>query len=289
MKPVKIIVAVLIMIAGLAGAYSIIAKKSYSQIISDKKAGSSVESQGEEKNFNKNFLGLIGQAGGEETIDNGGGGTEEEFNILNFKKEGIESANLTELIVANIKTGMNLTASENGEIAAEDSAKIEKTAEALVKDIIANPDVSIFNFDEDVDEKDLKISSDNSPSAQVNYFLKMREIAEKYLGDPKDVLAAITATFEKGDNSQLKNIAENHSSAVNEAMKLEVPLSWVGFHKKAISYARNSAIIYDALAGFEDDPLKAYLANEAGPSLAAQAGELQVLFVKNLERLDSEF
>lgn len=295
MKPTRITSAILIIIAGLTGAYLIIVKKPYSQIVLVKEQEFGVESQGKKLNEKPfDFIGQgVGGVGDEKVIKktiNGGDEKIKKENVLTFKnRENIRSANLTELITENIKTGMSLTASENGEVSAEDSAKIEKTAEALVKDIIANPDVSIFNFDENIDEKNLKISADNSPSAQVNYFLKMREIGEKYLGDPRDVLTAIKATFEKGDNSQLKNIIESYSLAVEEAMRLEVPLSWVDFHKKAVAYVRNSSIVYDALVGFEDDPIKAYLANEAGPTLMAQAGELQILFKKNLERLDSEF
>lgn len=290
MKSVRVTAAVLIMIAGLAGVYLIIAKKSYSQAVSVKEQESGAESQDNKKTSGENPFNIISQAGGENAIGGNEEKIKEEPGVLTFKKlENVGSANLTKLITENIKTGMSLTASKNGEVSAEDGAKIEKTAEALVKDIIANPDISIFNFNKDIDEKNLKISSDNSPKSQVNYFLKMREIGEKYLGDPRDVLAAVKATFEKNDNSQLKNIAEAYSSAVDEAMKLEVPSSWVDFHKKSIAYVRNSAVVYEALAGFEDDPLKAYLANEAGPTLMAQAGEIQILFRKNLERLDSEF
>jgi len=271
MKNFIIAKAIFIIIAGLVGSYFII-KSDGGIKLSDEKL--------KKENISDKFSNLIEKNPIQWIKDN--------FQIENFGDK-IQNAgqavgnknqpiNLTEFIAQSSFNQMKFL-DQNGENPFEIDSKNSESRKIIENAIagIQNPDL-IFN--PVVDDKDLKISFDNSEEAQFNYFKKMQQI-NKDLINPKYQRSAIQIIndFESDClgsgsymNMETANLYQNLSNAY---LNLIVPSIQLDLHKKINIYYKKSDLIYRAIADCKKDPIKGYLAVQALPQLEDQSREMQ--------------
>ena len=271
MKNFIIAKAIFIIIAGLVGSYFII-KSDDGIKLSDEKSK-------KENIFNK-FSNLIEENPIQWMKDN--------FQIENFgdkiqnagqvSENKNQTVNLTEFIAQSSFNQMKFL-DQNGENPFEIDSKNSESRKIIESAIagIQNPDL-IFN--PTVDDKDLKISFDNSEEAQFNYFKKMQQI-NKDLINPKYQRSAmqIINDFESDClgsgsymNMETANLYQNLSNAY---LNLIVPSIQLDLHKKIIIYYKKSDLVYRAIADCKKDPIKGYLAVQILPQLEDQSREMQ--------------
>ena len=271
MKNFIIAKAIFIIIAGLVGSYFII-KSDGGIKLSDEKL--------KKENISDKFSNLIEKNPIQWIKDN--------FQIENFgdkiKNAGQavgnknQPINLTEFIAQSSFNQMKFL-DQNGENPFEIDSKNSESRKIIESAIagIQNPDL-IFN--PTVDDKDLKISFDNSEEAQFNYFKKMQQI-NKDLINPKYQRSAmqIINDFESDClgsgsymNMETANLYQNLSNAY---LNLIVPSIQLDLHKKIIIYYKKSDLVYRAIANCKKDPVKGYLAVQALPQLEDQSREMQ--------------
>ena len=271
MKNFIIAKAIFIIIAGLVGSYFII-KSDGGIKLSDEKL--------KKENISDKFSNLIEKNPIQWIKDN--------FQIENFgdkiKNAGQavgnknQPINLTEFIAQSSFNQMKFL-DQNGENPFEIDSKSSESRKIIESAIagIQNPDL-IFN--PVVDDKDLKISFDNSEEAQFNYFKKMQQI-NKDLINPKYQRSAmqIINDFESDClgsgsymNMETANLYQNLSNAY---LNLIVPSIQLDLHKKIIIYYKKSDLVYRAIANCKKDPIKGYLAVQILPQLEDQSREMQ--------------
>ena len=271
MKNFIIAKAIFIIIAGLVGSYFII-KSDGGIKLSDEKL--------KKENISDKFSNLIEKNPIQWIKDN--------FQIENFgdkiKNAGQavgnknQPINLTEFIAQSSFNQMKFL-DQNGENPFEIDSKNSESRKIIESAIagIQNPDL-IFN--PTVNDKDLKISFDNSEEAQFNYFKKMQQI-NKDLINPKYQRSAmqIINDFESDClgsgsymNMETANLYQNLSNAY---LNLIVPSIQLDLHKKIIIYYKKSDLVYRAIADCKKDPIKGYLAVQALPQLEDQSREMQ--------------
>jgi len=271
MKNFIIAKAIFIIIAGLVGSYFII-KSDGGIKLSDEKL--------KKENISDKFSNLIEKNPIQWIKDN--------FQIENFgdkiKNAGQavgnknQPINLTEFIAQSSFNQMKFL-DQNGENPFEIDSKNSESRKIIESAIagIQNPDL-IFN--PTVDDKDLKISFDNSEEAQFNYFKKMQQI-NKDLINPKYQRSAmqIINDFESDClgsgsymNMETANLYQNLSNAY---LNLIVPSIQLDLHKKIIIYYKKSDLVYRAIADCKKDPIKGYLAVQILPQLEDQSREMQ--------------
>ena len=271
MKNFIIAKAIFIIIAGLVGSYFII-KSDGGIKLSDEKL--------KKENISDKFSNLIEKNPIQWIKDN--------FQIENFGDK-IQNAgqvagnknqpiNLTEFIAQSSFSQMKFL-DQNGENPFEIDSKSSESRKIIESAIagIQNPDL-IFN--PTVDDKDLKISFDNSEEAQFNYFKKMQQI-NKDLINPEYQRSAIQIIndFESDClgsgsymNMETANLYQNLSNAY---LNLIVPSIQLDLHKKIIIYYKKSDLVYRAIANCKKDPIKGYLAVQILPQLEDQSREMQ--------------
>jgi len=230
MKSFKFATTIFIIIAGLVGSYFII-KSDGGIKLSDEKS--------KKENISDKFSNLIEKNPIQWIKDN--------FQIENFgnkiKNAGQvsenknQTVNLTEFIAQSSFNQMKFL-DQNGENPFEIDSKSSESRKIIESAIagIQNPDL-IFN--PTVDDKDLKISFDNSEEAQFNYFKKMQQI-NKDLINPKYQRSAmqIINDFESdclGSGSYMNMETANlYQNLSNTYLNLIVPSIQLDLHKKII-------------------------------------------------------
>ncbi|MDO8430020.1 MAG: hypothetical protein Q7S73_01470 [bacterium] len=110
-----------------------------------------------------------------------------------------------------------------------------------------------------IQNSDLKISTDNSKAALINYLLAFNKIIDDAAGkfppeiftDPSSVN---TKTFEI--------LANIYQSSFDEFKKIGVPSSVLAIHKKEMGLLGTSANIYKNIKNYQEDPMVAILATQ---------------------------
>lgn len=134
-----------------------------------------------------------------------------------------------------------------------------------------------------INGQDIKISQDTSAQNQLNYLKTLQDISQKYIKEynyNKPALDVFNEIVNKNDSSSAKNVAEGSKAVLNDYYQVIVPLNWVDFHKKILSYFSANQMVYEALADYNNDPAKSYLAVNAIPQLGALAEELQKILTE---------
>jgi hypothetical protein len=115
----------------------------------------------------------------------------------------------------------------------------------------------------DIPDSELKVTSDTSRQAKLRYLKMTLEINKKDFGNfNKNYLQIIVDVFKNLDSSSAARLATIYRNLSQDYLNVEVPRDWVSLHKALIMHFRNSEIIYSALANYQNDPLKGYLALE---------------------------
>jgi len=253
MKPIKIVAIVLIISASLIGSYFIIrnpAKSSSSVSIDQSSANALNEkiSQGLQQIKDQ----LTNQPSIEKPI---------QWTENNNPSDTLSDNNLTQNIGQDVFQQMQ-SVDFSKQSPANLPANFDLMTGGLTNDALQKQ-LSNFNLISDIDDSEIKISQDNSKEAKIKYLETIGEINKKDLGNfNKNYLAIIIDVFQKLDVSSASQLANIYKNLADDYLNLAVPSDWLDTHKKLIVHFKNSETIYQALAGYLDDPVKGYLALE---------------------------
>lgn len=129
----------------------------------------------------------------------------------------------------------------------------------------------------------LNISSDNSQENQLKYLVGLRDINKKGFGDfDKQSNDILNDVFGKNDISSAQQLIAIYKNIVDDYYRLSVPSSWIDFHKKIISHFISAKTVYEAIADFSNDPLKAYEAFQSISQLENSETEFQMLLAQGM-------
>jgi len=147
-------------------------------------------------------------------------------------------------------------------------------------------------FDYQVNEKDLKISSDNLKEAKINYLKNIMEITAERFDKPEyqrsadETIKDISDDCFLGGSTINKEKANLYQNLFNDYSNLTVPSEWLDFHGQAINYFKKSSLVYSALSTCKDDPIKGQLAAQVLTQLAGEAGKIQNFLVKKYQEIN---
>ena len=120
---------------------------------------------------------------------------------------------------------------------------------------------------EAIDEKELKISNDNSPRAIKDYAKQINEAFTRQFSikpTNKETEAQLFLDFfEKNDPTQLNKMLQDYQNAYQKAKKVFIPSDFLTLHKKLLNAISSTIKIYQSILATESDPLKSTLALES--------------------------
>lgn len=186
----------------------------------------------------------------------------ETLNKINSYESKIknQNINLTDNLAENVIRKVaetNLNSSGVGAVKIPDQSSITEAIENSLKNF--NPE----SVKPSINDKDIKISSDNSREAVSAYFKKFQEILNSF--SENNIKEDTTLA------NALASIIFSYEKMISSFYALEVPSEIASFHKEEISLLSAKLIVLKQLRGYEKDPL------------------LTLLAVKSDEYLDSKF
>jgi len=141
-----------------------------------------------------------------------------------------------------------------------------------------------------VDEKKFKISQDISSANQIQYIKNLESISQKHLaGFNKTSSDILNEIVEKKDASSAKQLADIYKSIADDSYQIVVPTNWVDFHKAFLSHFYSSQSLWEAIADFQNDTLRTYLAAQFISDLEDSAKGLQVLLAEGMLKNNLKF
>lgn len=274
MNFVKITTIVLILFAGIAGSY-IIVKNSLPKIeLSGKKENisKSIDS------IVKNPIQWIKAAISSDIVNNtsrdylsslGDGLNKESTN------KDLNSQNLTEFVSQLIFTQMKDLDQKGIDVSSGFDPKSQEGQELIKKtiDSISNPSLLIENYP--INDKDMKISLDNSSFKKTIYLEATGKIiydnSNSLYKNPIKVLERLIF----GDISNANKLADTYKNIFNGFLNTEVPSDWLYLHKRYLILLKKFENLYRGLTVFKQDPIKADLLVQMIPDMASDEFKIQ--------------
>jgi len=257
MNPVKIAAIVLIISAGLVGSYFII-KNSTSPLPSSQTQGVSALTppiqnplkwvENTVKSLADNFL-----------VERG----------ANIKTENEDTVNLTELVAQAMFNKMR-SLDEEGKNPFEGQGfdlNDPKNQKLLQETVASIRDPSTI-FNPKIEDKNLKISSDNSKEAKLVYLNSMQKIGQEYFSDPsfqreaEQIMKDIQLDCLGSGNTINSKMASAYNDIATNYLNISVPSDWSNLHKELITHFKKGYLIFEAITNCVKDPIKGYVAAE---------------------------
>ena len=156
--------------------------------------------------------------------------------------------------------------------------------EWLDKFLSANSsDKPVSPYHPKVDERRFKISQDVSSDNQIRYIKELENIAQKKLaGFNKTNVEVLNEIVEKKDASSATQLADIYGMIADDSYQIVVPSNWVDFQKAFVSHFYSAQSMWTAIADFQNDTLKAYLAAQFISNLEDSAKGLQALLAEGM-------
>ncbi len=130
---------------------------------------------------------------------------------------------------------------------------------------ISNPSLLIEDYS--INDKDLKISSDNSSIKKVIYIEATGKIiynnSNNLYKNPIKVLEKLIL----GDVSNANKLADTYQNIFNGFLNTEVPSDWLSLHKKYMTLLKKFENLYRGITVFKQDPIKADLLVQMIPDM----------------------
>lgn len=272
MKSFKLATAVFIIIAGLGGAYFIVK----SNIGGIKLNGEKLNRENLSNNLSNIFANSINKNPIQWIENNFQKNKAENFGdkIKNIGNEN-QTINLTEFVAQSMfaqmkdfdQKGIDPLSSFNPQ-SQEGQELIEK---AIAK--INNPSLLIENYP--INDKDLKISSDNSFQKKAIYLEATGKIiynnSNNLYKNPIKVLESLIL----GNVSNANKLADTYQNIFNGFLSVEVPSDWLDLHKRYLVLLKKFENLYRGLTIFKQDPIKADLLVQMIPDMADAEYKIQ--------------
>jgi len=270
MNPVKIAAIILVIGAGIVGSYLIV-KNPAAPLLPEQ-----IESDSAQNFLIKNPIKWIENAvanlnnignedsGAAKTTDN-----EDANNLTRLvakamfgKMRGLDEAGKNPFT----EQGFNLNDEEN---------------QKLIQEIMAGIEESSGLFNPQAENKDLKISSDNSKEAKINYLNASGRIWQKHFSNPafprsdEQMVRDFDLNCLGGGKTVNSEVAGAYRNIAADYLNLNIPSDWLVIHKETIVYVKKGHLIFEAIAGCAADPIKGYLAGKALPEFATETKIIQ--------------
>lgn len=143
-----------------------------------------------------------------------------------------------------------------------------------------------LKFVASIPDSEIKISKDISVDAKKKYLGAMTEIIKKDFGEfDKDYFQVIVDVYQKLDSSSAAQLAEIYKKSATDFSALPVPVDWASLHKEIIVHYKNAAVVYSAMADYQNDPIKGYLALEAIGGVTDKAIAIQTELAEKAKNL----
>jgi len=200
----------------------------------------------------------------------------------NIQTTDINSVNLTDLVGQSMFSQMqSLDQSGQNPFANFDpnSSNSQKILQQAINSVSNSDSDGLFT--PAISDKDLKISSDNSKQAKVNYLNLLTAGGNQYLNDPtfdrtaEQIETDISQDCLGGGSTTDSKIASAYKGVAENYLNINVPSDWLDFHKQLINYFKRGYLIFDALSNCLQDPIKGYLAAQAMLQFASETPAIQ--------------
>lgn len=275
MNPIKIGIISLIIIAGLAGSYLIIKNSgtmdtgNYVTIESGGKIAESVKNspiQWVEKTLKKFSDADFAVA---------------EKTDLKEIDSGNSSLNLTDLVAKSV-SGQIQYLSQGGKDFNPNDPKNQEMIKKAIADMQSPP---LFEGII-VENKNLKISNDNSKKAKQEYFEAIGKISQKnFSGFNKTHIEALSELVERNNAYFVIQLADIYKNTVNDYLNLTVPSDLVSIDKKMIVHFKTAQKIYEDIANFNIDPVRAQMSFQMIDKLIINAKTNQGLLENEYQKI----
>jgi len=272
MKSIKIAAIILIISTGLAGAYLIVKNSPHIN------SGETLTEKSENKLAGLSPIrwleNLVSSTDANSSSLNMDRAKEQ---LQNINSDDLKSINLTKLLAESMFTQMR-NLDQSGENPFEtlnpNDPKIVQEAVGDIQNL-----VSILN--QPINEKDIKISQDNSLANKGKYLeVTAKIILNKSNELYKNPIEILNKVVDSNDTSEANQLANAYQNVFNGLLNTEVPSDWLDFHKRHLSILKKFEITYRAIADFQNDPVKAYLFIQALPELTKADVEIKEEFYK---------
>ena len=291
MTPLRIAAIVLVIGAGLAGSYWII-KSSVPSVVSENNSGSpsSIASSASSGTIPIQWINKIGSSIAENYAHDGFQTTGDSSKSANAGKSA--TPNLTESFAKSLFSEMRLR-DQSGSKPFQNFNPNDPEAKQLIAEAAVNIGPGNF-FQQTVDEKDLKISSDNSKSSKLKYLGDIGQISKSRFSDKKyqrssdQIIADINKDCFGNGTSLNQGLADIYKNLADDYLNLAAPSDWLSLHKQIIEHFKNSEEIYQSFADCSKDPIRSYLATQALPQLMDKAQAIQNLIVQKYKEVTSQ-
>ena len=269
MNPIKITTIILIISAGLVGSYFIVKKAS--PPISDREDVSPLNET--DSLFQKPIQWV-------EKLKDFVNKQEEE--PQNPAPE--DSLNLTKMVAGSLFGRMkNLDQSSKNPFEGQGIDINDPENQKLIEEAVA--DIT-DPFNPKIENKNLKISSDNSKEAKLVYLKSIQEIGQKYFGNPgfkrdsDQLIKDINQDCLGNGNTVNSKIAIAYNDIATNYLNINVPSDWLNIHRTVIIYTKRGHLIFKALANCAMDPIKGWLAMKTLPQFASESQIIQEVLKK---------
>ncbi len=277
MNPLKIAAIILIIGAGLLGSYFIVKNSALS--LSAGQTGQDNDSSSQNLLTENPIKWLENKADSFtesiRNVVNSGDSISEEVDGADIDDE--DSVNLTEL-VAQAMFGKIKGLDQAGENPFQEGGfdLNDEQSQKLIQDAVSSIQGGGDLFSSEIKNEDLKISSDNSKEAKMNYLFSMQGAFKKYFNNSSlqpnidQLMNNVNQDCFGGGGSPNSKIAEAYNNTANEILNISAPSDWTTVHKEIILNLKKGNLIFRAIAGCITDPMRGYLAVQALPQLAAE-------------------
>lgn len=175
-------------------------------------------------------------------------------------KSGSFGVNLTDELAKALSETMK--ASSQNSFQTDSNGSLELTDNSLVDNALAaalakSPQLYLVPTLED---KDIKISSDDSLTAGQNFVDQVAQILTNNNQSQKIDMEAAQEAAQTKNYSELNQFIKNYKNSFLAIKELPAPPSWKEIHKKNLALIIANANILEALKLVDDDPLRALIA-----------------------------
>lgn len=179
-----------------------------------------------------------------------------------LKSVDFGNINLTEFVAKSLFTQMkNLDQSGKNPFETFDFSTLEGK-EFLEKAIAGIDDPSLFFSSIKIDDKDLKISQDNSLKSFLKYFESITSVVSELYYDIYKNPLKVLGKFMNSDDMNVSGIiqlANAYSNVLNKYYSITVPSDFIDLHKRYLMILKKMEVACRGIANFQEDPVKAGL------------------------------
>lgn len=186
----------------------------------------------------------------------------------------IQKNNLTESISQSLFSQLN-SADTLNQIKNNPDKSIDLMSGKLAGDVLPKMQTDL-DFVTTISDSYLKISNDSSDSAKKKYLQDIdNAIKNNFSGFTKNYFEIIIDTYQKLDSSSAVQAVSIYEKLSQDFINISVPKDWIDIHKTMIIQYKNLAIIYSAMANYQNDPIKGYIALDAIEGLVNISDQIQ--------------